>query len=222
MRKRAVLGTLGFIIGLALLVIGTVALLIAVLGGQEYFEDRPPIAPLLIGGLVAAGGAYAHWRRFVVPITVAAGVLALGLAAVISIAYLLDNDMDGGSVRWLVLLSGLGTFALAMWWDVSDPERVTRRSDVAFWLHLLAAPLIAHALFTGIRDGDAGLVTALATVGRDLGITILAEGVECEEEARLLRAAGISLMQGYYFAKPALEDLPEVNGLSTCANAQAA
>jgi EAL domain-containing protein (putative c-di-GMP-specific phosphodiesterase class I) len=41
----------------------------------------------------------------------------------------------------------------------------------------------------------------------------LAEGVENEQELTVLRAAGISLFQGYYFAKPALMSLPPVAGL---------
>jgi hypothetical protein len=32
-----------------------------------------------------------------------------------------------------------------MWWDSSDRARLTRRSDVAFWLHLLAAPMIVQS-----------------------------------------------------------------------------
>ena len=56
----------------------------------------------------------------------------------------------------LVLTAGVGIFALAMWWDRSDRARQTRRSDVAFWLHLLAAPMIAHPIFAllGVTDGD--------------------------------------------------------------------
>src|SRR5438874_3733945 len=34
----------------------------------------------------------------------------------------------------------------AMAFDASDRERATRRADCAFWLHLLAAPLIVHSL----------------------------------------------------------------------------
>ena len=46
-----------------------------------------------------------------------------------------------------------------MWWDGSDRERVTRRADVAFWLHLLAAPMIVHPVFTllGLNNGTASL-----------------------------------------------------------------
>jgi len=50
----------------------------------------------------------------------------------------------------------IAIFAFAMWWDMSDRSRTTRRSDVAFWLHLTAAPMIAHSLFhlLGVFDGD--------------------------------------------------------------------
>ncbi len=49
-----------------------------------------------------------------------------------------------------------------MRWDMSDPRRETRRSDVAFWLHLLAAPLIVHPVFAmmGLLGGGVGLAGA--------------------------------------------------------------
>ena len=55
-----------------------------------------------------------------------------------------------------MLLLGVGVFLFAMWWDASDRARLTRRSDVAFWLHLLAAPMIAHPIFTllGLNNGS--------------------------------------------------------------------
>ena len=45
----------------------------------------------------------------------------------------------------------------------------------------------------------------------DLNIISLAEGIETKEEMIWLRDAGIELMQGYFFAKPGFEHLPEVN-----------
>ena len=42
----------------------------------------------------------------------------------------------------------------------------------------------------------------------DLGIEIIAEGVETESEFRWLQAEGIRLFQGYLFARPAFEKLP--------------
>jgi hypothetical protein len=46
-----------------------------------------------------------------------------------------------------------------MYWDSSDISRTTRRSDVAFWLHLLSAPLIIHPVFSslGILNGEENL-----------------------------------------------------------------
>ena len=44
-----------------------------------------------------------------------------------------------------------------------------------------------------------------------LHITPLAEGVETREEMHFLRDLGIDLMQGYFFAKPGFESLPEVD-----------
>lgn len=45
----------------------------------------------------------------------------------------------------------------------------------------------------------------------ELNITSLAEGVETIEEMLWLRDSGIDLMQGYLFAKPGFESLPQVN-----------
>lgn len=45
---------------------------------------------------------------------------------------------------------------------------------------------------------------------RKLNIDVLAEGVEREEEYRWLANEGVDLFQGYYFAYPGFEQLPEV------------
>ena len=52
------------------------------------------------------------------------------------------------------------------------------------------------------------IVAGIVWVARALSITVLAEGVETESEARVLLAAGIRLQQGYYFAKPEIGRLP--------------
>ena len=45
----------------------------------------------------------------------------------------------------------------------------------------------------------------------ELGIRVLAEGVETQAEYAWLRAAGIDLFQGYLFARPGFETLPAVD-----------
>ena len=54
------------------------------------------------------------------------------------------------------------------------------------------------------------IVAGIMVIAKALGITVLAEGVETEEEAATLRQAGITLLQGYLFARPAVESLPPV------------
>ncbi|MGU3537190.1 EAL domain-containing protein [Methylobacterium sp. A54F] len=76
-------------------------------------------------------------------------------------------------------------------------------------------------LLRGI-DGDAGrhaIVSGVVAIARALGVTVLAEGIETRAELNALRDLGIALFQGYYFAKPLLEGLPEVAGLPTRASA---
>ena len=136
-------------------------------------------APALVGfisvgiGAAMVTGAWLHWRRFMVPITVAAGAAALAgtaIAAVLAVLRTTGMESPGENiVMALIMTAGITIFLAAMWWDRSDRERQTRRSDVAFWLHLLAAPMIAHSLFAllGVSDGQAiglpvvGLVIAL-------------------------------------------------------------
>ena len=67
-------------------------------------------------------------------------------------------------------------------------------------------------LIRGIEDSPArrAVVAGIVGIARELGITLLAEGIETEAEYRVLKDMGISLFQGYWFAKPAFEELPPV------------
>lgn len=127
--------------------------------------------------MLTAAAISAHWRRFHVPITIAALTSALALVVgcllTLSLIWLgLDAEQAVSVIPWLAFLIGLAIFAYAMKWDLADPERVTRKSDVAFWLHLTASPLIVHPLFwqlakisaAGGSDGDIarGIAAVLA------------------------------------------------------------
>ncbi|MDF1523749.1 MAG: EAL domain-containing protein [Trueperaceae bacterium] len=46
------------------------------------------------------------------------------------------------------------------------------------------------------------IVDAIAALGRELGKTVLAEGVETEAQARYLKRIGVDRAQGYLYAKP--------------------
>ena len=55
------------------------------------------------------------------------------------------------------------------------------------------------------------IVRSLASLCDDLGVRVIAEAVETVGECDVLRGCGISLMQGYLFAKPLFECLPQVD-----------
>lgn len=52
------------------------------------------------------------------------------------------------------------------------------------------------------------IVAAVRRLCDDLGIVLVAEGIETVGEYSALRDLGVSLLQGYLFARPALEGLP--------------
>lgn len=54
------------------------------------------------------------------------------------------------------------------------------------------------------------IVAAIFALCQDLGVSVLAECVETEGEYQILRRIGVRLMQGYFFARPEVECLPEV------------
>ncbi|MFK8069150.1 MAG: hypothetical protein AB8D52_13020 [Gammaproteobacteria bacterium] len=106
-----------------------------------------------ITAAICSIAAYLHWLRFQVPITIAVGTATVTGFLLASMASTFPNARD-----WLMtvlFICGIFVFLFAMYWDASDRNRSTRRSDVAFWLHLLSAPLIIHPVFTslGILNG---------------------------------------------------------------------
>ncbi|MBP0614604.1 EAL domain-containing protein [Jiella mangrovi] len=54
------------------------------------------------------------------------------------------------------------------------------------------------------------ILSAILYVARELDIKVLAEGIETAAEFNALKAAGVRLFQGYYFAKPAFQALPDL------------
>ncbi len=96
-----------------------------------------------------------HWWRFYVPITIAAGVAATVGALMGALAAAIGDQFQNFGI-YVLLVLGLGTFALAMFFDMQDRLRRTQLADRAFWLHMLAAPMIIHSLMASLRGVDAG------------------------------------------------------------------
>ena len=130
-----------------------IALLLTFVGGvfaaAIYLSD----ASFLIATAVAAFAAYLHYHRFHVPITIAAGTAAIAAFLITLLLSLFPSLKE--YIMSIIFISGVTLFVFAMYWDASDRTRETRHTDIAFWLHLLSAPLIVHPIFIslGIFEG---------------------------------------------------------------------
>ncbi|MES2095957.1 MAG: hypothetical protein V4459_04300 [Pseudomonadota bacterium] len=172
MALPSILLLLAFVGGVAGTMIGTLA---------DINPDWSDRTNALVGSgiaLVTAAAAWLHWRRFMVPITVAVGAAAL-VAVAIGLFFAATHASEQAAFP-LLFVGGLGTFALAMWWDMSDRNRTTRRSDVAFWLHLAAAPMIAHPVFhmLGVFEGQIGVAQAVIVMALYVVFAIIALAID--------------------------------------------
>lgn len=145
-----------------------IGLLLSYLGGliaiPLVISDPINEWQFLAAAILSTAGAWLHWQRYRVPITLAAGVLAL-IATLFGLIVSKYPSMHLYYQPYLAI-AGACTFMLAMYWDAKDPKRETRNSDIAFWLHLVAAPMIVHPIFSGlgILSGFMDYSTALVVI----------------------------------------------------------
>lgn len=112
------------------------------------------------GGIIIASVIY-FWQ-FKVPFL--AAIVALSLTALFFLhaaLFLYDNVLSLNiqiasfdqlmalisNALYMPLVCGVVIFAVAVFLDIKDRERVTIWSDCAFWLHVISAPLLVHPLF---------------------------------------------------------------------------
>ncbi len=144
-------------------------------------------------------------------LSVAAVVLALIFLALSRLTGSAEVIADHPIVSSAIFLAAaLVLFAVAMVYDLSDRFRVTRRSDVAFWLHLITAPALLYStlafVFLGdfanerLFSGSKGLPDALIIVG--VVVVLMAIGLVLDRRAFVtsglvsLGLAVASLLQG--------------------------
>jgi hypothetical protein len=126
------------------------------IGGTAGFRVPPVI--IAVKALVAGGAAALFYARFRLPFA----LLPIAASLVVAIAAATRGIGEPSVQSLALLLCGLGVFAAAMSYDISDRERATRRADCAFWLHLLAAPLIVHSLVSMIVPSISALTMTAA------------------------------------------------------------
>jgi EAL domain-containing protein (putative c-di-GMP-specific phosphodiesterase class I) len=54
-----------------------------------------------------------------------------------------------------------------------------------------------------IDNDNMAIVRATISMGQSMGLTVIAEGAETDEQIRILKDNGCSNIQGYYFSPPA-------------------
>ena len=128
------------------------------------------ITPLLTINFVALSLFYWRYRA---PVALAC-LIVTGLSILFALALIPVNAVNvSNDALWIGLLTlglALLSFAIAMRFDMLDLARVTRRSDVAFWLHLVTAPALLFSLLLLIFVGGElwweadGATNALITI----------------------------------------------------------
>jgi hypothetical protein len=125
--------------------------------------------------LVSAAALWFYWRQFKIPISAALAIIFATLGPVF-LFFSPDSSFNlfdlSRNFNVILLLVGIILFAVGIYWDLTDRNRVTRRSDVAFWLHLAAGPLMVHGTFSllgisttfGISQGDLGASQASISI----------------------------------------------------------
>jgi hypothetical protein len=158
-------------------------------------DDSTPSGIIFGASVVTVLLTALHYWRFRVPITIAVGVAAL-IGVMLAVVEMVSPGFVSAHINALLAVGGLCTFALAMRYDLSDPLRVTRRTDIAFWLHMLAAPLIVHPIVSQLIDGVDEAQTGNAVLV--LAIFLLLGIIAVVIDRRAMLVSGLSYA-GYAF-----------------------
>ncbi len=137
-------------------------------------------------GIVTTFAAWLHWQRFKVPITIAAGVGVLLAAVMFLLFWFIPESRT--YISPIIFVAGILVFLFAMRWDSSDTKRQTGRSDVAFWLHLIAAPLIVHPVFSALMTSKEEVSAFAAVIVATLYIVIGLISISIDRRALMVSA----------------------------------
>ena len=196
---------------LAIMFAGNAAFGFAQNYAQVFMLAREDYSSLILPGLLAVGATFIFWLRFKVPFTMA--LIAMGLFAVALLAAATRSGTPEdiseififsaeSSFAWITLALGIATFSVAMYFDGSDPHRVTRRSAQGFWLHLVAAPMIINTVALSILSNKTttSYFTILAAMA---GFAVVAMVID---RRSFLLAAIAYVVSVLLTLNPALED----------------
>ncbi|MFP3921843.1 MAG: hypothetical protein ACLFU3_09080 [Dichotomicrobium sp.] len=194
-RRRLTLPSIALSIAFALAVgyLAAAFLTGLVVAGAPDRLPPPGVSADRLSMLFFAGAAtlasFAYYLYFRLPFTVGQTAVAVTAAAWFLIAVLAPDRVEAWTTP-LFLVIGVATFMLAMRYDLRDPARQTRLSDVAFWLHLAAAPMIVNSAMGFVWTTDRaslGLGDAFSTIVLIAALAIVAVIID----RRALLVAGL-------------------------------
>jgi hypothetical protein len=144
---------------------------LSILQALQYYPGGPLV--FAARALVPAAAAAAFYWRFKLPFALLPLAASL-VVAVLGVASFLVPNAATVSDTVVFLICGLAVFAAAISFDASDRERLTRRADCAFWLHLLAAPLIVHSVITLAASPLAGGLGRATSMNNAVSLAVIA------------------------------------------------
>ncbi len=126
--------------------------------------------------LISLGAMLLFYWRVRLPFCIALIALAT-LYLFFALTRAVAPDIIEDHFGWMILISGIVTFSVALLYDIRDKHRTTRFADNAFWLHFTAAPLIIHGLALILVKLESDLlfdIIPLVTLDRkDAGLVVL-------------------------------------------------
>lgn len=149
------------------------AVVAAIIGDYGQFS---PLKTVILG-LVGMVGMLAYYRVFRLPFA----MFTLGVFGIITIIggveFLFPGNAPANAnltdyfdlrrqphLALGTLVFGVCAFFGALWFDLQDPHRVSRKSASAFWLHILAAPALVNTLVMSNYQMGGSVGTALAVL----------------------------------------------------------
>lgn len=112
-----------------------------------------------------------------------------------------ERDLSNNTIRLKEQIDQLRSYGFEVWMDDfgSGYSSLNALNDYSFDLVKIDMVFVRH-----LDDGQLNrlLIPEIAKVAHKLGLKVLAEGVETEEQRDFLREAGCDLLQGFLFSKP--------------------
>ncbi len=159
--------------------------------------------------LCTLAASVAFYARFKLPFSLFLSAISFALAAILLIYSAVGVVQITEIIIPVLIVTGLLIFAIALQFDISDRHRVSSKSDNAFWLHLVASPLIVHSIMwqsaiwiTGTNGFSATAIaqaaTALSVVVLCIFITLMLFALIIDRRAMLVSSlAYVTLAIGY-------------------------